>query len=193
MLLTCLVGPQSVPRGAQAGLARRWSARHDSAMDAAEYLQGAAQRLQQDGSQVSWAGLPGGQALVGYRSQFKLSWLATKLHLFTVLYPTAAATDAELAALSRDAVEYAKATKGALRGFQSGVAIIPALVAETVSEPARAAALARPKKEFAAFLLPAIVDLATGQTFSYQGRIVWGTIYASWLRARLAAALPPPR
>src|SRR6266498_3086270 len=75
------------------------------------------------------------------------------------------------------------------RGFQSGVAIIPALVAETVTEPARAAALARPKKEFAAFLLPAIVDLATGQTFSYQGRIVWGTIYASWLRARLAAAL----
>ena len=174
-------------------LAGGGATRDDSAMDATEYLQGAAQRMQQDGSQVSWVGLPGGQALVGYRSQFKLSLLATKLHLFTVLYPTALATDADLAALSRDAVNYAKATKGALRGFQSGVAIIPALVADTVSESARAAALARPKKEFAAFLLPAIVDLAAGQTVSYQGRIVWGGIYSSWLRARVATTLPPPR
>ncbi len=119
-------------------------------------------------------------------------WLATKVHLFTVLYPTEVATDAQLAAISRDAVGYAKATKGTLRGLQSGVAIIPALVAQSVTEQARAAVTARPKKEFAAFLLPAIVDLGSGQTLSYQGPIVWGAMYASWLRARLSVALPAP-
>jgi hypothetical protein len=92
----------------------------------------------------------------------------------------------------REAVSYAKATKGTLRGLQSGVAVIPALVAESVTEQASAAAAARPKKEFAALLLPAIVDLGNGQTLSYQGPIVWGAMYASWLRARLSAALPAP-
>jgi hypothetical protein len=174
-----------VPRGRQVGKI--------TMMNAEEYLQGAAGRLQEDGNQVSRVQLPGGTALVGYQSKFRLSWAATKLHLFTVLYPTGVATDASLAALSRDAMNYAKATRGALRGFQTGVAVIPALVADTVTEQARTAATARPKKEFAAILLPAIVDLSSGQTFSYQGRIVWGVLYASWLRARLSATLPASR
>jgi hypothetical protein len=161
-------------------------------MNAEEYLQGAARRLQGDGSEVSRITLPGGTALVGYQSKFRILWLATKVHLFTVLYPTEVATDTQLAALSREAVSYAKATKGTLRGLQSGVAVIPALVAESVTEQASAAAAARPKKEFAALLLPAIVDLGNGQTLSYQGPIVWGAMYASWLRARLSAALPAP-
>jgi hypothetical protein len=161
-------------------------------MNAEEYLQGAARRLQEDGSQVSRVQLPGGSALVGYQSKFRMSWAATKLHLFTVLYPTGVATDGQLAALSRDAVNYAKATKGALRGFQTGVAVIPILVADTVTEQARTAATARPKKEFAAFLLPAVVDLPSGRTFTYPGRIVWGALYASWLRERLSATLAMP-
>jgi hypothetical protein len=157
-----------------------------------EYLRTAAGLLEADGSRVSPIQLPGGNALAGYRSKFKLAWAATKLHLFTVLYPTDLATDMQLEALSRDALDYAKATKGALRGLQSGVAIIPVLVASSVSDQARAAALARPEKKWAAFVLPAVVDLASGQTLSYQGRFVWGGIYASWLRARIAATLPPP-
>jgi len=162
-------------------------------MNAEKYLEGAKRRLQEDGSQVSWVQLPGGTALVGYQSKFRVRWAATKVHLFTVLCPTGVATDAQLAGLSRDAVAYAKATKGGLRGRQSGVAVIPALVADTVTEPARAAVAARPSRQFAAFLLPAIVDLSGGQTLSYQGPILWGALYASWLRARLSAALQPPR
>jgi len=162
-------------------------------VNAEEYMDGAARRLHEDGSQVSRVQLPGGIALVGYQSKFRARWAATKVHLFTVLYATVVATDAQLDMLSRDAVDYAKSTKGALRGLQSGLAVIPALVADTVTEQARAAATARPRKQFAVFLLPSIVDLSSGQTLSYQGPILWGALYASWLRARLAAALPPPR
>ncbi len=161
--------------------------------NAEEYLQGAARRLQDDGDQVSRVQLLAGTALVGYQSKVLVSWAAIKLHLFTVLRPTRVATDAELAALSRDAVAYAKAaTKGA-PGFQTGVAVIPALIADTVTDQAKAAATARPKKEFAAILLPAIVDLSSGQTFTYQGRILWGAVFTSWLRARLSATLPASR
>lgn len=157
-----------------------------------DYLRTAAGLLEADGSRVSRVQLPGGAALVGYRSKFKLAWAATKLHLFTVLYPTDLASPMQLDALSQDALDYAKATKGALRGLQSGVAIIPVLVARSVSDQARAAALARPEKKFAAFVLPAVVDLTTGQTFSYSGRFVWGGVYAKWMRARVAATVPPP-
>jgi hypothetical protein len=106
-------------------------------MNAEEYLQGAARRLHDDGSEVSWVAMSGGTALVGYQSKFRILWLATKVHLFTVLYPTEVATDTQLAALGQDAVSHANATKGRLRGLQSGVAVIPALIAQTVTEPAR--------------------------------------------------------
>src|SRR6266487_1010735 len=112
-------------------------------MNAEDYLRDAAGRLRDDGSEVSRVAMPGGTALVGYQSRFRIRWLATKVHLFTVLYPTVVATDSQLAALGQDAVSYAKATKGNLRGLQSGVAVIPALIAQTVTEPARAAATAR--------------------------------------------------
>ena len=161
-------------------------------MSPEEYLDQAAQLLVADGSSVSRVGLPGGTALVGYRAQFKLRWVATKLHLFTVYYPTQTATPEQLAPLGRDGVEYAKRTKGSLRGLQSGVAVIPVLVGATATEPAVAMAAQRPEKEFAAFLLPALVDLGAGRRVSYEGRLLWGGIYAGWLRDRIAATVPVP-
>ena len=133
--------------------------------------------------------LPGGPALVGYQSKFRLRWFATKLHLFTVVVPAPQATAPLLDDVIRQSIEYAKRTKGRLRGLQTGVAIIPALVAADVQSDARTAVEARPGRAWAAIALPTIVDLAAGETYLYRGRLIWGGIYGAWLRERIAATL----
>ena len=157
-----------------------------------EYVEQAAERMRADGNDVGPVDLPVGRATVGYRSEFRVRWGATKLHLFIVVLPLPVATGEWLTALGRAAAEYAKATKGQLRGLQSGLAVIPALVASEVRPDAREAAEAKPGKEWAVFSLPTVVDLAASQTYTYRGRMVWGAAYASWLRERQAAALSPP-
>jgi hypothetical protein len=155
-----------------------------------EYVQQIAQRLHADGSAVSTISLPGGPALVGYQSKFRLRWFATKLHLFTVAVSVPHLTPEVFDSVIGQAVAYAKHAKGALRGLQSGVAVIPIVVAAEVDPAARAVAEARPKRIFAVPLVPVIVDLKSAETFRYRGHIWLGVIYNGWLRQRLQAALP---
>jgi hypothetical protein len=145
-----------------------------------------------DGNVVSSVQLECGPALVGYQSRFQWKWVATKLHLFTVVVAVPVATSENLAAVTAQATDYAKRTKGKLRGFQTGVAVLPALVADEVLPEARMAAEARPKTGWAVFVLPAIADLNAQEMYSYRGRLVWGGVYASWLRERLGAVVAPP-
>ena len=51
------------------------------------YIDGVAARLAADGCETrgeDWGGTP---VLVGYRSDFRLRWIATTLHLFTIVAP----------------------------------------------------------------------------------------------------------
>lgn len=144
-----------------------------------------------DGNDVSLVQLRSGPAVVGYKSKFRWRWLATKVHLFTVVVGVPQATNEVLAALTSQALEYAKTTKGKLRGLQTGVAVIPVVVATDVTPEARSTVESRPEKGFAAFVLPAIVDAQAEQTYSYHGRVIWGGMYASWMKERLARTLAP--
>jgi hypothetical protein len=89
--------------------------------------------------------------------------------------------------LTSQAVNYATATKGKLRGLQVGVAVIPALVSETVAPSARQAAERRSPKASAAFVLPAIVAPTINRTYYYRGRVVLGLD----VRTMVARATPP--
>ncbi|HEX7520520.1 MAG TPA: hypothetical protein VF441_00500 [Acidimicrobiia bacterium] len=75
---------------------------------------------------------------------------------------------------------------------QNPVAVIPFFVAAEVTPEARAEVEASPDKHFSVITLPAIVDRQGGQTHSYTGRLLYGALYASWLRERLRVAVPPP-
>jgi hypothetical protein len=157
-----------------------------------EYVDEAARRMAADGSAVSQVVLPLGPAVVGYQSRFRLRWMASKLHVFTVVVPVSRATAETLRGATEQSINYAKQTKGRLRGFQSGVATLPILVAAQATPDALAAAESRPPKDWAALTLPAIVDLTSGRIHSFRGRLLWGALYAAWLRERLDA-LPSPR
>jgi hypothetical protein len=157
-----------------------------------EYLEETRARLRRDGNEVAEVEFPDGPVVVGTQSKFRLRWLATKLHLFTVVACEPNATAELLARLTDDSLIYAVGMKGSFQGLGSGVGVIPALVSEHVLPDARQLAERRPAKHFAAFALPIVIDLSGDATYSYAGQI-WGSMaYLPWARKRIAATLPPP-
>jgi hypothetical protein len=154
-----------------------------------EFLASSFSNLQADGYAVNRVELPSGTATIGYQGKFRLLWVATKLNLFTVVAARPEATSDLLAELISDSIDYAKKTKGRLRGLQTGVAVIPILASHTVAPDAIDLVRSRPVKGFAAMAMPAIVDLSTGQSYFYEGKLVLGAIYTKWLRERMTRAL----
>lgn len=154
-----------------------------------EFLDAAGQRMQADGSEVSWTTLPGGPALLGYRSAFKVQWMFTKLHTFTFVTTGPVAAGVALERFTEDALAQAVERKGQLRGLQSGVGVVAVLAADTVEPDAIEIAQSRIVRKFGAFAWPAVVDLSTGATYSHQGAVVVGGVYSRWMRKRTAAVL----
>jgi hypothetical protein len=157
------------------------------------YIAHVQQRLERAGVEVSGAQLPRGPALVGLRSQFKLRWMATKVHLLTVVVPTPMATGAGLEEFANDALAYADHRKGAFRGLQVGVVAVPVMVAERADASAVQLAKSKLVRKFAKCAWPTLVDLSTGQVHAHEGRVAIGGIYAGWIRGQIALALPDPR
>jgi hypothetical protein len=158
-------------------------------MSAQQWMDGAAARLQADGSTVGTAQLPGGQAMLGQQAKFKVQWFATKLHLFTLVFPVPVVTAAVMDAFATDALQYAVNQKGQLRGLQVGVASIPVLVGDRVEPDAIEYAHDKLVRRFGAFAWPAAVDASTGATYSHQGAVYLGGIYSKWMRQRTRAVL----
>ncbi len=161
-------------------------------MNADAYLHAAHQRMAAGGYQAGPVQLRGGTALIGYRSDFRLRWMATKLHLFVAVLPVAAVTPDYLRAFAEDVLGHAKATKGGARGLQSGVGAVAALVSDRVEDAAIGYAQRELVRGFAAFAWPAVVDLGRGQVFSQTGRPKIGAVYNGWMREQIAVTLPPP-
>ncbi|MEZ0447223.1 hypothetical protein [Cellulomonas sp. ICMP 17802] len=155
-----------------------------------QYVDDISSSLRAAGYAVELHAIGGWPTLTGYRADFRLRWMATKLHTFVCVRSVPVVTVDELSAFATASLEYTKAAKGAMRGAQSGVAAIAVLVGETV-EPA-AAEYARKElvRHFAAFAWPVTVDLSTGQRSSHQGRPAIGAIYTGWMRKQIAATLP---
>jgi hypothetical protein len=154
-----------------------------------DFLSNTRSRLKADGNSVSEGDLPSGPVTIGYQGKFRWMWIATKLNLFVVVATRPEATADGLTGLVSESIEYAKKTKGRLRGFQTGVAVMPILASITVTSDAIELANSRPVKGFAAMTMPAIVDLSTGEAHSYEGKLILGAIYTTWLRERMTKLL----
>lgn len=151
-----------------------------------EYVDAVGGRLRDGGAAVSLQTLAGGEAVVGYRSEFRWQWLATKLHLFTVVLIVPEVTASALEDFSNEVLTYGIRRKGRFRGAQIGVAAIPVLVASVV-EPA-AAAYARDVliRRWSAFAWPAVVDLGRNTVSTHEGTVQVGGIYAGYMREQTA-------
>jgi len=168
----------------------------DGAVEA--YIKETAARLAADGCEVrteDWTGTP---VLVGYRADFRVQWMATKLHLLTVVAPAAGVTQGDLERFTGTAFDYAQARKGQFRGLQTGVAVLPALVGTHVDPAALAWAQQRQLVRFGSVARPVAVDATTGAVACFRRTAALGFIYSGHLRRKLdtyfpATAATPPR
>jgi hypothetical protein len=156
-----------------------------------EYVTAVETRLVAGGVQIGHVPIGGLDTLIGYRSQFKMQWMATKLHLFTVVGTTPLTVNADgLRGFSMQALDFAEREKGGMKGLQVGVAAIPILVSEHVTRDAVTLATNDIIKRFSAFAWPVVVDLTARKAYSHQGRVMIGGIYANWMRGQIELALP---
>ena len=147
-------------------------------------------RLQASGYVVTPGEVGGRSVVIGYRSDFRLKWAATKLHLFVVIGSSNALSGPELEQFANTTLDFAVSQKGRFRGFQSGVAALPALVALSVDESAIDFAKQTLIRRFSTFAWPVAVDLGAEQLYCHEGRVVVGGIYANWLRSQARQLAP---
>jgi hypothetical protein len=154
------------------------------------YLDALAARLAADGCEVStedWGGMP---VLVGYRSEFRLRWFATKLHLFVVAAAVPEVTPDAIEGFTTTGMDYALARKGSMRGLQSGVAVLPALVGPSIDPAAVQWAKRKQRNRFACMARPVVVDPTTATPSYYKGRTMVGAIYQGYLLRKLRTYFP---
>jgi hypothetical protein len=157
-----------------------------------EYVDVVNARLVADGCDPRWESWEG-PVLVGRRSDFKLQWAATNLHLFTVVAAVPQVTLLTAQRFTERAQQYAKDRKGGLpRGFQTGVAVFPALVSDRVDPAALEYAAHSQRVQFACLARPTVVDTATGTVAAYRGNPVLGLLYAGHLRRKSEMYFPAP-
>ena len=159
-------------------------------MDGRTYLEQTDARVRAAGYTIDPSSGPG--LVVGYRSDFRWRWMATKLHTLVVVSTAPQASGEGMAQFAKSSLEWAKVVKGQLRGAQVGVAVIAAVVADQADESAVAFARKELVRGYAAFAWPVLVDLSTGQRTAHVGRPTLGAVYTGWMREQIDTLLPAP-
>lgn len=157
-----------------------------------EYAQGLFGRLEADGCAPRWesAATP---VLFARRADFKLRWMGTRLHLFTIAAIVPFVDSDALSAFTDYALQAAIERKGGLvRGAQTGVAVFPTLISDRV-EPSAARQAARSQAlRWACMGRPTVVDTTTGTVSAYRGTPLVGLLYAGYLRKKNKQYFPRP-
>lgn len=157
-----------------------------------EYMAALTERLRADGDEPQWE-TSGTPHLIGHRSDFRLSWMATRMHLFTV-----AAVVPEVTVQGfEEFVDFAMDTalsrkKGLPRGLQTGIGVFPALISDRVDPAAVQRAMRWQKLRYAVLSRPTVVDTANRLVGAHRGTPVAGILYAPHLRRKNALYFPLP-
>jgi hypothetical protein len=152
------------------------------------YLQALAHRLTADGCSVTQENWNGGIVLIGRRADFRVQWMATKLHLFTVATVVPAISTAGMQAFTTNTMNYV--TRDILLGVQSGAAVFPTMISPNVEVGADAWAAEKQRNQFACMGRPVVVDTTRGAVSCFRGTAMLGWIYSSHLRRKLNTYFP---
>jgi hypothetical protein len=137
---------------------------------------------------VDWSGTA---VLLGWRSDFRFRWLATKLHLFVVIAERAEVTESAIESFTDDSLSLAQRLKPGLPvGLQTGIAVLAALVTERSTDAAHRWAVKKQRVRFGCSARPVIVDLSQRQTFFYAGTPLVGALYSGHLREKVSRYFP---
>lgn len=151
------------------------------------------QALRQHGYEVTSDTVDGRPAVVGRRSDFRLRWMASRLHTFVVVsrFGPAGTDTGALDHFLDAACQYAvKNKEGLPRGLQTGTAAVAVAVMDQVDGDAAAWAGHHHGRRFAALTYPVAVETTTGLVI-HPGPAVLGAIFNSHLR-RVAEEIVAP-
>ena len=128
--------------------------------------------------------------LVGYKSKVKA---LSKMHIFTVADTAGQVTEPILRGFTDAAVKLATDRKGQLRGLQSGVIVLPVLVATGVD--AQATSLTQKTYSlkaggFAVLAQPAVVDVTADRVWTFRGVRLWGYAFNALIKKTYQRYLP---
>jgi len=150
------------------------------------------ERLESDGFRMTTSEFDTGTVPTGYRGEFKWRWAATTLHLFVSVVETPRATTEIVSRSVVDLSELARKGRGGMKSLQSTRVVVPIVVAGEVDPEAVAMVGKVQYKVAGAAPFPVIDHVSGSQVFACTGRLVWGAIFASWIRARVAACVGVP-
>jgi hypothetical protein len=159
-------------------------------MTAESCLEAVRARLATDGCTVTAEHLGSTPVTVGYKAQFKA---LTKMHIFTVAAAVERVDETAVRSFTDAVTQLARNRKGQWRGAQSGVLVLPILIASVV-DPSAIVLTAKPYRlhldGFAVMANPAIVDATSGAVHTFRGRRIWGYVYNGMIKKKLALYLP---
>jgi hypothetical protein len=162
-------------------------------MSPEQYIQELQKRLQADECDTRWETDPA-TVLIGARSDFRVQWVGTKLHLFTIATVVPEVTLPTLEQFTDFAITTAiEDGKRLPRGLQTGIAVFPSLISEKVDPAALERAARWQKVRFACIARPTVVDTTTRAIGAYRGTPVAGILYASHLRKKNERYFPQPQ
>ena len=143
------------------------------------YIQATYNRFNKDGFIQHKEIVNGIEVTVAKQQEFRLSWMATKMH-YTGIYGALdhiTQQDAEL--FSTACFECSKKNYTGHRGLQSGFSSISALVSHSIDVAAKQWVKNYQKKHFASFEIPVIIDLSSNEILFRQKKPLWGRMYYS--------------
>ncbi len=129
-------------------------------MDQKTYLDIIHKKLTQDGFDLTNDKINELDVMVAIRKKFSIAKFAAQMNIFVIVGTSDHITKDVIENFSKAALDYAiKTNKGLLRGLQSGVVCFAVLVSPNVDDSAKKWADKNPKKHFASFEMPVILDL----------------------------------
>lgn len=160
--------------------------------DADAYLKGLEERLAADGCAVTHEKLGSKPVVVGYKAQMRA---LSRMHVFVVAAKTDRVGEAGLRDFADAAIQMAADRKGQWRGLQSGVIVLPVLVASGADESAVALTQRSYRLNlggFAVLAQSAVADLTAGKVWTFRGTRIWGYAFNALIKQKYARYLPEP-
>ena len=121
------------------------------------------------------------------RSDFRISWMFTRLHSFILLWEAPVVSSWDLWAFTADAMQWSRQTKGGWPiGLQTGIAVFTVTVTDRADEQTIEAARRLPDKHWSSFAQPVLVELNSRRAHTYAGPMAWSLIFQSFLARQQA-------
>ncbi|MGA2471845.1 MAG: hypothetical protein ABSG64_14285 [Solirubrobacteraceae bacterium] len=130
--------------------------------------------------------------MVARRSDFRLRWLATRIHTFIIVFSVDELNPDGAAKLTRAAQDYAIEHKGGVpHGLQTGTATIPVFLSPHANDATESWFAQAPKLRFAALGFPVLANLEAETVTYFTGRWKVGGIYKAFIVGIVSNTIAP--